>query len=178
MTTYRRSLTLGSTFFLMVNLFDRRYDLLIQHIDLLREAFQAVLAAHPFTIDAIVVLPEHLHAIWTLPPDDADYALRWRLVKTRFSRGIPKTEERSESRIAKHERGIWQRRYWEHEIRDENDMQRHVDYIHINPVKHGYVKRASDWPHSSIHRCIAKGDLPADWACEANLAVAGERSAW
>ena len=98
--------------FLHSNLSDRRNDLLIQHIDLLREAFRAVATAHPFTIDAIVVLPEHVHAIWALPPHDADYALRWRLIKTRFSRGLPNTEARSASRIAKRERGIWQRRYW------------------------------------------------------------------
>lgn len=104
MTNYRRSWTPGSTFFFTANLADRRNDLLIEHIDLLREAFRAVAAAHPFTIDAIVILPEHLHAIWTLPPDDADYALRWRLIKTRFSRGLPNTEARSASRIVKRER--------------------------------------------------------------------------
>ena len=178
MTNYRRSWKPGSKFFFTANLADRRNDLLIQHVDLLREAFRAVWATHPFTIDAIVVLPEHVHAIWTLPPDDADYALRWRLIKTRFSRGLPDTEARSASRVVKRERGIWQRRYWEHEIRDEHDMQRHVDYIHINPVKHGYVERASDWPHSSIHRYIAKGDLSTDWACMMDIpgAGAGERN--
>ncbi len=177
MTNYRRSLAPGSTYFFTVNLLDRRSDLLVRHIGLLRESFHAVMTAHPFAIDAMVVLPEHLHALWTLPPDDADYALRWRLIKTRFSRELPTTEARSDSRIAKHERGIWQRRYWEHQIRDENDLQRHVDYTHINPVKHGHVKRASDWPHSSIHRYIKSGDLPPDWACEQDFPDAGERSA-
>lgn len=122
----------------------------------------------------MVILPDHLHTIWTMPPDDADYALRWRLIKTRFSRGLPKTESRSDSRIAKGERGIWQRRYWEHQIRDEDDLQCHVDYIHINPVKHGYVERAADWPHSSIHRYIARGDFGSDWACDVKEMRVGE----
>jgi putative transposase len=175
-TQYRRSLTPGSTYFFTVNLANRRSKLLTSHVEVLREAFAAVKAAHPFVIDAMVILPDHLHAVWTLPPDDADYALRWRLIKTRFSRAMPRTERRSFSREAKGERGIWQRRYWEHEIRDEIDMQRHVDYIHINPVKHGYVARAADWPHSSIHRFIGRGDLPRDWACECEEFGMGERA--
>jgi putative transposase len=98
------------------------------------------------------------------------------LIKTRFSRAMPQTERRSASRESKGERGIWQRRYWEHEIRDGIDMQRHVDYIHINPVKHGYVARAADWPHSSIHRFIDLGDLPRDWACNREEIAVGERA--
>ena len=176
MTQYRRSLTPGSTYFFTVNLSNRRSTLLTLHVDVLREAFVAVMAAHPFVIDAMVVLPDHLHAVWTMPPDDADYALRWRLIKTRFSRAMPRTERRSASREAKGERGIWQRRYWEHEIRDAIDMQRHVDYIHINPVKHGYAVRAADWPHSSIHRFIDRGDLPRDWACDCEEIAMGERA--
>jgi putative transposase len=175
MTNYRRSRTSGSTFFFTVNLADRRSDLLIRRIDALREAFHAVKAAHPFAIDAIVILPEHLHTIWTLPADDAQYAVRWRLIKTRFSRRVPPIEPRSQSRVSKGERGIWQRRYWEHEIRGNTDMQRHLDYIHVNPVKHGYVSRASDWPHSSIHRYIAQGDLTTDWACDPAAIDVGER---
>ena len=175
MTQYRRSLTPGSTYFFTVNLASRRSQLLASHVEVLREAFAAVLAAHPFVIDAAVVLPDHLHAVWTLPPGDANYALRWRLIKTRFSRAMPRTERRSDSREAKGERGIWQRRYWEHEIRDALDMQRHVDYIHINPVKHGYVARAADWPHSSIHRFIDRGDLARDWACDCDGDGMGER---
>ncbi|GAA5004489.1 transposase [Pseudoluteimonas lycopersici] len=176
MTQYRRSLTPGSTYFFTVNLSNRRSKLLTSHVEVLRKAFAAVMAAHPFVIDAMVVMPDHLHAVWTMPPDDADYALRWRLIKTRFSRAMPRTERRSVSRMAKGERGIWQRRYWEHEIRDAIDMQRHVDYIHINPVKHGYVARAADWPHSSIHRFIERGDLPCDWACDCEEITMGERA--
>ena len=118
---------------------------------------------HPFEVNAIVVLPDHLHAIWTLPDGDGDYALRWRLIKTTFSRAQPQLERRSDSRKAKHERGIWQRRYWEHRIRDERDMSAHVDYVHINPLKHGHVSRVRDWPWSSFHSHVRAGVLPADW---------------
>lgn len=110
-----------------------------------------------------MVLPDHLHTIWTLPIDDADFATRWRLIKSHFSRGIPTTERLNQSRLHKSERGIWQRRYWEHLIRDDLDYQRHVDYIHYNPVKHGYVDKAVDWPYSSIHRYIEKDIISSDW---------------
>ncbi len=112
----------------------------------------------------MVVLPDHLHAIWALPPGDADYPLRWALIKSTFSRSLPKTEFIRDSRLAKRERGIWQRRYWEHQIRDEADLQAHVDYLHFNPVKHGYVRCVADWPFSSFHRYVRQGLLPADWA--------------
>ncbi len=138
--------------------------MLIRHIDFLRHAHRLVRARHPFSIDAVVVLPEHLHAIWTLPAGDDDYALRWRLIKTTFSRDLPGGERCSDSRAAKGERGIWQRRYWEHTIRDEADYGRHVDYIHFNPAKHGLVNRVCDWPYSSFHRFVRVGMLPADWA--------------
>ena len=111
----------------------------------------------------MVILPDHLHAIWTLPPGDADFAKRWMLIKTAFSRALPKHENINQSRKSKRERGIWQRRYWEHLIRDELDYERHVDYIHYNPVKHGYVDKAVDWPYSSIHRFIKNGIISSDW---------------
>ena len=102
----------------------------------------------------MVVLPEHLHAIFTLPPGDADFSMRWRLIKVGFSRALPATERRSVSRMSQGERGIWQRRFWEHAIRDDEDLRRHVEYIHYNPVKHGYVAAPADWPHSSFHRFV------------------------
>jgi putative transposase len=111
-----------------------------------------------------VVLPDHLHAVWTLPEGDADFSLRWRLIKTVFSRGLPQGEEISKSRFGKGERGIWQRRYWEHTLRGEGDFERHVDYIHFNPVKHGHVGRVRDWPHSPFHRLVRLGVYPEDWA--------------
>jgi putative transposase len=109
-----------------------------------------------------VVLPDHLHALWTLPPGDPDYATRRMLIKTNFSRRMVRGERVRRSRMSKGERGIWQRRYWEHLIRDDTDFARHVDYIHYNPVKHGYAD-AEHWPYSSIHRYIARGIIPVDW---------------
>src|SRR6185312_1549706 len=167
MTDYRRNFIAGGAFFLTVNLAERRLALLTTHIDELRAAFRDTRASHPFTIEAIVVLPDHLHAIWTLPEGDSDFATRWRLIKSGFSRDLPKDERISDSRRSKGERGIWQRRYWEHSLRDERDTARHMDYIHFNPVKHGYVTRVRDWPHSSFHRLVRLGVYPADWAGDA-----------
>ena len=164
MARYRRNFIRGGSFFFTVNLANRKDQLLTEHIDLLRKAFHDVRSRHSFTINAIVVLPDHLHAIWTLPEGNADFALRWRLIKAAFSRGLPFGELTSKSRVAKGERGIWQRRYWEHTIRDENDFARHIDYIHINPVKHGLVPRVSDWPYSSFHGMVKLGIYPLDWA--------------
>jgi len=163
MRTYTRALIPGGTFFFTVNLADRSGTLLTGHIVELRESVRKVRDAHPFHIDAMVVLPDHLHAIWTLPPNDMDYPTRWALIKAGFSRSLPKIERINPSRTRKGERGIWQRRYWEHQIRDETDYARHVDYIHYNPVKHGHVESPFDWPHSSIHRFIKEGILPPDW---------------
>ena len=167
MVRYRRNFISGGSFFFTVNLAERRQQLLIRHVEMLRRAFREVCSRHPFTIDAIVVLPDHLHAIWTLPDGDADFALRWRLIKSTFSRALPTGERISQSRAAKGERGIWQRRYWEHTLRDARDFARHMDYIHINPVKHGYVLQARDWPYSSFHRMVRLGIYPADWAGDA-----------
>jgi putative transposase len=164
MTDYRRYRLAGGTYFFTVNLADRNRTLLVDHIDTLREAFRDVKAAHPFEIDAIVIMPEHLHTIWTLPDGDHDFSQRWRQIKSAFSREIAKEEQISKSRLRKQERGIWQRRFWEHAIRNEEDFRRHVDYIHFNPVKHGYVQNVSDWPHSSFHRYVRLGVLPEDWA--------------
>jgi len=104
-----------------------------------------------------------MHAVWSLPDRDANFSLRWRLIKNGFSRPLATNEQRTSSKIAKREKGIWQRRYWEHAIRDERDLERHVDYIHFNPVKHGHASRVCDWPHSSFHRYVARGLLPPDW---------------
>lgn len=167
MTNYRRAHVAGASYFFTVNCAERYNNhLLVEHVDLLRQIFRKVKADHPFHIDAIVILPEHLHCIWTLPPEDADYKTRWALIKAGFSRQLPVGERRSESRIKRGERGIWQRRYWEHLIRDDLDYQRHVDYIHWNPVKHGWVTQVRDWPHSSFHAGVKQGLFPPDWAGE------------
>jgi putative transposase len=167
MTNYRRNFVPGAGYFFTVNLADRRSRLLTGNIALLRAAFRYARGRHPFAVDAIVVLPDHLHAMWTLPEGDCDFALRWRLIKSTFSRGLPAGEQVSPSRARKGERGIWQRRYWEHTLRDEGDVARHADYIHYNPVKHGYVRRVRDWPYSSFHRMVRLGIYPEDWAGDA-----------
>jgi putative transposase len=149
---YRRVAFTGGAYFFTVNLADRSSRLLVDEIDLLRGAILHVKACHPFKQDALVVMPNHLHAVMTLPEDDADFSLRWRLIKAGFSKRLPRYESISQSRSSKLERGIWQRRFWEHAIRDDIDYQRHVDYIHFNPVKHGYVSNPHDWPYSTIHR--------------------------
>jgi putative transposase len=168
MTNYRRNFAAGSSFFFTVNLAERRLRLLTEHIDELRSAFRETRRHHPFTIDAMVVLPDHLHAVWTMPEGDADFATRWWLIKSAFSRSLTSGERISDSRAAKGERGIWQRRYWEHTIRDQNDLTRHIDYTHINPVKHGLVPRVRDWPYSSFHRMVKIGSYPEDWAGDAS----------
>ncbi|OKO73016.1 transposase [Bradyrhizobium sp. NAS96.2] len=164
MTGYRRNFIAGGCFFFTANLADRRRRLLIENIEILRTAFRETQRRHPFTIDAIVVLPYHLHTVWTLPDGETDFSTRWRLIKTSFSRQLASGEPISTSRAGKGERGIWQRRYWEHTIRDETDFARHIDYVHINPVKHGLVTKVSDWPYSSFHRMVSDGVYPEDWA--------------
>ncbi len=164
MPNYRRNLLSGGSYFFTVNLADRRRSLLIDHIHLLRAAFRQVRARHPFAIEAAVVLPEHLHAIWTLPEDDANFATRWHLIKSAVSHALPRVERISARRAAKAERGIWQRRYWEHTLRGEDDFARHLDYIHFNPMKHGHALRVRDWPFSSFRRWVRLGAYPVDWA--------------
>jgi putative transposase len=170
MRTYRRTFAPGGTYFFTVNAAQRHgNDLLVRHVDVLREAFRAVRTSHRFELSAIVVLPDHLHCVWQLPEGDTDYATRWRLIKSRFSREIPADERISESRRMKSERGLWQRRYWEHLIRDEADLHRHFDYIHFNPVKHGWVSRVRDWPHSSFHRFVEAGRYDIDWGASQDI---------
>ena len=161
---YRRARVAGATYFFTVNIADRKGDLLTSHIDHLRATVKLVQSRHPFEIAAMVILPDHLHALWVLPPGDDNFAMRWALIKAGFSRGITAGENVSTSRQRKGERGIWQRRYWEHLISNDEDYARHVDYIHYNPVKHGYVTLAADWPYSSIHRYVRSGVLLANGA--------------
>ncbi|MGQ0592280.1 MAG: REP-associated tyrosine transposase, partial [Gammaproteobacteria bacterium] len=135
----------------------------------LREAFGSVRARRPFRIDAIVILPDHLHCLWTLPPNDSDFSTRWRLIKSSFARAIAPAERLSTRRLMKHERGVWQRRFWEHAIQDQRDYDTHLDYIHFNPVKHGWVPRVADWPHSSFHRFVRLGLYSPEWAAPAAI---------
>jgi putative transposase len=150
-------------FFFTVTLADRSDDLLVREIDRLRGAYRDASTKLPFETEAICILPDHLHALWSLPAGDSDFGSRWMRIKTNFSRWLPASAARSASKVAKREKGIWQRRYWEHVIRDDADFERHVDYIHYNPIKHGLVSRVADWPYSSFHRYVERGILPADW---------------
>ena len=169
----------GGTFFFTVNLAERGSDLLVERIGDLRAAYGAVAAARPFWTQAIVVMPDHIHAVWTLPEGDSDFSTRWGAIKAGFTRrvrdasrvgfnptnakaaGLPvgwnPTLRRSASKVRKGDAGVWQRRFWEHTIRDEADFAAHVDYCHFNPEKHGFVGRAVDWPYSSVHREIREG---------------------
>ena len=156
MTSYRRNYVSGGTYFFTVNLADRRQTLLTDHIAALRSALHQTRCERPFKIDAIVVLPDHLHTIWSLPQNDSDFSTRWRLIKTRFSRAIDISQPRGRSQRAKQERSIWQRRFWEHTIRNAQDHERLIAYCWINPIKHGYVNDPTDWSFSSIHRDLGK----------------------
>ena len=163
MVRYRRDWTPGGTYFFTVATRDRRASLLTDHYPLLRRALRTVRHARPFAVRAAVVLPDHLHAIWTLPDGDADYAGHWRAIKSLFVRqlaakGVPIHRNR------RGEADVWQPRYWEHRIRDERDLRAHVDYIHFNPVKHGHVTRVAHWPYSSFHAYVRQGLLPRDWS--------------
>ena len=166
MSNYRRNFVPGGCYFFTVNLLDRQQSLLTDHIDLLRSAVRQVRQKYPFHIDAWVVLPDHMHCVWTLPPCDADFSTRWRLIKMLFSKGIEPNEPRSQKCLQRKERGIWQRRYWEHTIGDAQDYARHIDYVHINPLKHQLVTQVHDWPYSTFHRYVENGDIPANWCGE------------
>lgn len=162
---YRRLWLPGGTYFFTINLQQRKNnDLLVRYIDLLRNSVASVRKYHPFKIHGWVVLPDHMHCIIELPEKDANFAIRWQLIKLMFSKGIPRDEYRSAVQIKRKERGIWQRRYWEHLIRDQQDFNAHMDYIHINPLKHGLVQQVSDWPYSTFHRYVTQGVYPSNWA--------------
>ena len=174
MSRYRRSLAAGGTFFFTVNLADRKSRLLVEEIDRLRRAFEIARTRYPFRTIAYCVLPDHLHTLWQLPPGDAQFGLRWSVIKRAFSRGLPAAGTRTASKIAKREKGLWQRRFWEHQIRDTVDLQRHADYVHFNPIKHGHAKRVADWPYSSFHAYAERGVLPRDWAGPGDAADSGD----
>lgn len=167
MSQYRRAFMPGGTFFFTVNTHHRQQILTRDNIrQTLRNAIQKTRANLPFEIIAWVLLPDHLHCIWTLPDGDTDYSKRWSMIKRRVSQQCGTTSI-SPSRSKRNESDLWQRRFWEHQIRDNDDMNRHIDYIHWNPMKHQLVKKVSDWPHSTFHRFVAEGIYPPDW-CSAS----------
>jgi len=163
MANYIRMRRPVGTYFFTVNVAQPGSWALVDQIDALRAAVWQTQRERPFYIDAMVVLPDHLHAVWTLPKGDADYSTQWRLIKSRFAHGVGSDPARSASKRRKAELGIWQRRFWEHTIRDRSDYRAHVAYCWINPVKHGFVERAVDWPHSSIHRDIKRGLVGSEY---------------
>ena len=171
---YRRSYVEGGTYFFTVNLQDRRKSLLVEHIAVLRSAVAVIQRKKPFEIDAWVVLPDHMHAVWTLPENDSDYTSRWREIKKRFSQEILKVENSLVSRKRGVGNGIWQARFWEHTIRDGRDYEHHIDYVHINPLKHGFVTQVKDWPYSSFHRAVKRGEYPINWGGESDLKYSNE----
>lgn len=124
----------------------------VRYIDELRNAMRKARQHRPFHIDAWVVLPDYLHCVWTLRDGGADYSARRQAIKAGFSRQIPFGEPRSASRVSKHQLGLWQPRFWEHTIRDEDDYQAHYNYIHFNTVKYGLVNTPAEWPYSTFHR--------------------------
>ena len=167
MVHYRRNRVAGGSYFFTVNLQNRQSTFLTNHIDLLRESFNEVKRQYPFNIDAIVILPEHLHAVWNLPEEDTNYSVRWQLLKSLFTRKLV-INGVSLTKSIKGEYDLWQRRYWEHTIRDDRDMQRHIEYIHYNPVKHGLVKQVKDWPYSSFHQYVERGLVESAWGANFN----------
>jgi REP-associated tyrosine transposase len=152
MPRYRRLYVPGGTYFFTVALADRQGTALVDEIDLLRSTYASVTREYPVFCDAMVVLPDHIHAVWTLPAGDADFSVRWKKIKSVFSKHCNAHAPVSPSNAGKGEKGIWQRRFWEHLIRNMADYRTHVKYCHFNPVKHGLVRRSEDWPYSTIHR--------------------------
>lgn len=149
---YRRALEKGGCYFFTLVTHERKP--IFSHPDavfLLRQAFKKVKRNYPFDIEAAVILPDHLHCIWKMPSCDHDFSTRWRLIKSAFAKAYGQPLP------------VWQNRFWEHLIRDEQDYRQHLDYIHFNPVKHGYVQTAAQWPHSSFHRFLALGFYDEEW---------------
>jgi len=160
MPNYRRARVAGATCFFTVVTAQRRPLLdSATRIAALRQSVDEIRRLLPFEIDAWVVLPDHMHAIWTLPTGDGDFSKRWGRIKAGFTRSCGHAHTSAPGCDA----GLWQPRFWEHVIRDEADFAAHMDYTHYNPVKHGYVKRVVDWPYSSFHRCVRRGHYPTDW---------------
>ncbi len=169
MSHFRRSYTAGGTFFFTVVTYRRQRFLCDDDVrTALRESIRRCREVHPFEIDAWVLLPDHMHCIWTLPEGDADFSTRWNVIKRGVTRRVGARLQRdhlmNESKAAHRESTLWQRRFWEHQIRDDDDFRTHIDYLHFNPAKHGLVDRVTDWPHSSFHRYIADGTYAVDWA--------------
>lgn len=161
MPNYIRAKFEGGYYFFTVVTY-RRERLFIDETarNLLRQAITATQSKHPLEIVAICLLPEHLHCVWKMPDGDADFSKSWSSIKGVFSREYLQANEQKRIPLSRADKGevcIWQKRFWEHQIRDEKNLQRHIDYIHYNPVKHGLVKSAEDWPWSTYHQFLKEG---------------------
>lgn len=161
MVKYRRNRVPGGTYFLTLTLADRSASLLVDEIEALRAAINSTKDRYPFHIDAICVLPDHLHVLMTLPEGDSDFSRRIQQIKSRFTASLARRKLLQPD--TRGEYSLWQKRFWEHTIRDERDFRVHADYILFNPVKHGHVAHVADWPHSSFHRLVKDGVYPRDW---------------
>ncbi len=167
MSNYRRAYLPGGIYFFTVVTLNRAPIFTNEErVEVLRQAFRKVMVTRPFEIDAMVILPDHLHCIWRMPEGDADYSSRWREIKKAASRQI------STASNVRNERMVWQRRFWEHAIRDEEDWRRHVDYIHYNPVKHGLVSRPGEWAWSSFSNAVSKGWYEESWGASEPTTIA------
>lgn len=162
MVKYRRYYVPGGIYFFTVVLQDRQSNWLVKYINELTAAMRRVKQIHPYKIIAMVILPDHLHAMWEMPENDENYSIRWICIKREFAKNLRKSRVRiQKNRFGENE--LWQRRFWEHAIRDEKDYEKHVDYIHYNPVKHGYVNSVKEWPFSTFHQFVQQGLLPLNW---------------
>lgn len=176
MSNYRRSKTKGGTYFFTVVTYRRQTFLCNENVrDALRNAIQNTRTTHPFIIDGWVLLPDHLHCIWTLPPNDAAFGIRWAMIKRFVTKqcgpDLQREDWMNKSKRRRKKSTIWQRRFWEHQIRDERDYEIHMDYLHYNPVKHGYVKNIVDWPHSTFHRYVREGIYNKNWAGDGAMTI-------
>lgn len=167
---YRRIFEPGASYFFTVVTYARRplFDD-PANVDLLHGSIAEVKSRHPFEIDAYVILPDHLHMVWSLPAGDSNYSMRWNLAKAVFTRKYARRHpmpKRSASRMAKREQAVWQRRFWEHLIRDEEDFSNHLDYIHLNPVEHGLVTQPALWLHSSFAAWVEYGRYDQNWGLD------------
>lgn len=176
MSNYRRANTKGATYFFTVVIYRRQRFLYEENVkEALRNGIRDVQTTHPFTIDAWVLLPDNLHCIWTLPPNNANLGTRWAMIKRfvtkRCGPDLRRDDWMNASKRKRNESTLWQRRFWEHRIRDDWDYELHMDYIHYNPVKHSFVKNVKDWPHSTFHRYVREGVYCDNWGGDGSVAI-------
>jgi putative transposase len=171
MPNYRRNYKKGGTYFFTIVTGNRAKILCGEMVGVLRACFKDCMQLTPFHMDAIVVLPDHVHCLWTLPEGDDNYSLRWKNIKASFTKSYIRQAMVTDTQTAeplkkKGQKAVWQQRFWEHTIRDGRDYRLHCDYIHYNPVKHGYASSPGDWPYSSFKRYVANGFYDGVWGSQ------------